>query len=353
MDGDDMADGYDYRRVHLRPGDEYAQFKVTTMFGSQATVNGRTIAMLDQADSRLGFDLAIEQGSYTTAVSASGGTHAGGGVIDIETNNLSDEQIQQAVLVLRQTGFAAWYRHTGDFANVKHIHAVSIGDTDLSAQAEQQVLSYKAGGNGLDGGVDDGPSVHVPPFDYSAALQDLASTSGTGPGLGDSFAPDPGSPISQTNDDGDGLTDEFEKLLGTDPTKADTDHDGLSDVQETYQFHTDPLTANSAAQVDYLLAHPGSVAHDPARIPLAALQAGFGGGATLDSDHDGLSDLAEVQIGSNPYQADTDHDGVSDGVEHRLGSDLLHMDTDNDGIVDSIEYDQGSLAAGLPDPVSE
>jgi hypothetical protein len=169
----------------------------------------------------------------------------------------------------------------------------------------------------------------------------------------DDFAPDPGSPITQTNDDGDGLTDEFEKLLGTDPTRADTDHDGLSDVQETYQFHTDPLAANNAAQVDYLLAHPGSVAHDPAKIPLAALQAGFGGGATLDSDHDGLSDLTEVQIGSNAYQADTDHDGVSDGIEHRLGSDLLHLDTDNDGIVDAIEYEQGSLAAGLPDATTE
>jgi Bacterial TSP3 repeat len=217
------------------------------------------------------------------------------------------------------------------------------------------VLSYKAGGNGLDGGVDDGPSVHVAPFDYSSALLGMGSSAGLGTGPDDSFGAHRGSPITQTNDDGDGLTDEFEKLLGTDPTKADTDHDGLSDVQEVSQFHTDPLVANPAGQVDYLLAHPGSTAHDPARIPLAALQAGFGGGATLDSDHDGLSDLTEVQLGSDPYHADTDHDGVGDAVEHRLGSDLLHLDTDNDGIVDSVEYEQGTLGAavGLPDPGTE
>lgn len=40
----------------------------------------------------------------------------------------------------------------------------------------------------------------------------------------------------------------------------------------------------------------------------------------LDSDHDGLSDAAEINFyKTNPYQADTDGDGVDDGTEISLG----------------------------------
>ncbi len=37
----------------------------------------------------------------------------------------------------------------------------------------------------------------------------------------------------------------------------------------------------------------------------------------LDSDGDGLPDLIEIQLGSDPYKADTDGNGVSDLVEYR------------------------------------
>ena len=53
--------------------------------------------------------------------------------------------------------------------------------------------------------------------------------------------------------------------------------------------------------------------------------------ATLDSDHDGLTDSFEARIGTNAHLADTDHDGLSDGFEvARSGTDptLAHSSSD-------------------------
>jgi hypothetical protein len=43
----------------------------------------------------------------------------------------------------------------------------------------------------------------------------------------------------------------------------------------------------------------------------------------LDSDGDGIPDIEEIRIGTNPYDADTDHDGYPDGLEIALGSNPL------------------------------
>jgi YD repeat-containing protein len=45
--------------------------------------------------------------------------------------------------------------------------------------------------------------------------------------------------------------------------------------------------------------------------------------ASVDSDGDGLSDLQEIMIGTDPFNPDTDGDGFSDGVEVATGSDPL------------------------------
>lgn len=45
--------------------------------------------------------------------------------------------------------------------------------------------------------------------------------------------------------------------------------------------------------------------------------------AILDSDKDGLTNLEEFEIGTNPQIADTDADGISDGDEVSMGSDPL------------------------------
>ena len=52
------------------------------------------------------------------------------------------------------------------------------------------------------------------------------------------------------------------------------------------------------------------------------------------SDGDGLLDVGERRLGTNPFQRDSDVDGLIDSEEVRVGSDLLFQDTDRDGLFD-------------------
>ena len=61
-----------------------------------------------------------------------------------------------------------------------------------------------------------------------------------------------------------------------------------------------------------------------------------------DSDGDGLNDGQEVAIGTNPLNPDTDGDGLSDGEEVVIGTDPLNPDTDGDGLNDGDETDLGT-----------
>ena len=56
---------------------------------------------------------------------------------------------------------------------------------------------------------------------------------------------------------------------------------------------------------------------------------------TLDTDGDGLTDVIEGEIGTNPENPDTDGDGENDFVE--IGDASNPTDTDGDGIIDAIE----------------
>ena len=64
-----------------------------------------------------------------------------------------------------------------------------------------------------------------------------------------------------------------------------------------------------------------------------------------DSDGDGLSDLYEDKIGTEPFLSDTDGDGVLDGVE--VGKNLKKpLDTDADKRIDALDFDDDN--DGLP-----
>lgn len=61
-------------------------------------------------------------------------------------------------------------------------------------------------------------------------------------------------------------------------------------------------------------------------------------GQAVDSDKDGLDDVREKEIGSDPQKIDTDNDGLNDGDEvivYKTGP--LVADTDNDGLSDGDE----------------
>jgi peptidoglycan hydrolase-like protein with peptidoglycan-binding domain len=143
----------------------YTVTKVITV-GARTTlqgfpVNTRTAAMFRAAQTLSGLNFVVEQGSYSPGTDpSSAGTHDGGGVLDLDAEDLTASQRTKAVTALRKVGFAAWLRTPSQGDWPLHIHAVAISDTDLSTQAQEQVGAYYEGRNGLaNNAVDDGPSV--------------------------------------------------------------------------------------------------------------------------------------------------------------------------------------------------
>lgn len=122
-------------------------------------LNARTWAMLQTAQEIYGGPLdlmRLTQGSYRDGFALSFGTHAGGGAVDISLRHPANdafllEEAEPMVQALRAAGFAAWYRRAGDLGpdSGHHLHAVAIGDRELSAAAQEQVAGYFAGMDGL------------------------------------------------------------------------------------------------------------------------------------------------------------------------------------------------------------
>jgi len=73
-----------------------------------------------------------------------------------------------------------------------------------------------------------------------------------------------------------------------------------------------------------------------------------------DEDEDGLTDLQEHGLGTDPQKPDTDRDGVDDGRElNVVGTDPLKRDTDGDGVSDGDELASGTdplRVAAKPEP---
>ena len=122
--------------------------------------------------------------------------------------------------------------------------------------------------------------------------------------------------IDYPDSDGDGIADLLESILGTDPNKIDTDDDGLTDYQELNITGTDPTDYDSVEK----------------RIA----------DADADSDGDGVSNLEEIELGTNPQVLDSDDDGLNDGEEvNTYLTDPLLEDTDGDGLTDGFEVRYG------------
>lgn len=70
----------------------------------------------------------------------------------------------------------------------------------------------------------------------------------------------------------------------------------------------------------------------------------------IDSDQDGLSDLEEIELGTNPNLADSDQDGLTDKEEVKIyQTNPLVLDTDKDGVSDGQEVLTG-FDPNNPDP---
>ena len=135
----------------LKPPDDYTRVKV-----NGSTINQRTFVMLTHAQELYGGELeiagyAITQGSYHDNGAASFGTHLGGGAVDLSVMRRGSytvlwDDIESLLHALRVAGFAAWLREYGELYTDSpiHIHAIAIGDRELSVAANDQ-LTGKAG----------------------------------------------------------------------------------------------------------------------------------------------------------------------------------------------------------------
>lgn len=131
--------------------------------------------------------------------------------------------------------------------------------------------------------------------------------------------------IDMNDDDGDGLVNYLEGYFGTDKDNPDTDGDGLTDNDETALLSTNPLAVDS---------DDNGVSD-----------------ADEDFDHDTLTNIQELEIGSSPIDVDSDDDKLLDKEELAFGTSLIDPDTDHDGISDYDEVKLG-LSPLTPDDVN-
>ena len=152
--------------------------------------------------------------------------------------------------------------------------------------------------------------------------------------------------------------DQWSPECPSDPTLVDTDEDGFPDGYEYYYWyraHVGYFDANGVHRRltgrRYDERNPGEgVAITPEEIELIMnpqKKSGSADSAQLrDSDNDGLPDLLEFEIGTNPFDFDTDGDGLPDGWEVAIaGLDPLRASSCLDAKLDTERnYDGDAMA---------
>ncbi len=116
-------------------------------------------------------------------------------------------------------------------------------------------------------------------------------------------------------------------------TDSDDDNDGLLDVEEL-SLGTDPLDPDT--DDDGVVDGKDAFAKDPKEWKDSDKD-GIGDNADLDDDNDGIPDTEEKRLHTDPYKADTDGDGLSDSEELKLGTNPINPDTDGDGLPDGAD----------------
>ena len=136
--------------------------------------------------------------------------------------------------------------------------------------------------------------------------------------------------VNNPDSDDDGLNDGDEVRARTSASSNDTDADGILDGAELQSSPpTDPLNPDSDGDT-YLDGDDAFPLDDTEWLDTDG--DGIGNNTDADDDNDGLSDLDEVEIGTNPLNADSDGDLVGDATDNcPLVDNLLQLDTDSDG----------------------
>lgn len=112
--------------------------------------------------------------------------------------------------------------------------------------------------------------------------------------------------------DNDRVPDYIEEFFGMDINSSDSDNDGLSDYVEIYYTGTDPMCTDTDGN--------GTADGDE------------------DADNDGLTNLEEISLQTDPSKVDTDGDLLSDYDEVKVyGTNPLIFDSDGDKVGDGKE----------------
>ncbi|MDD2598593.1 MAG: PKD domain-containing protein [Kiritimatiellae bacterium] len=161
------------------------------------------------------------------------------------------------------------------------------------------------------------------------------------PGLNNHvYGSDPDGPMDEPGADG--------TRGGTNPLMEDTDGDGFPDGWEYYFWYNakfQDLTGESynpqnvaqgipiGSKVIELAFDPLTPAIDPVTV---------GSAVNRDLDNDGLTDLEELVLGTNPVHWDTDGDGMADGWEVMRG---LNPNDGRDGLLPAMNNPDGDYMA--------
>jgi hypothetical protein len=141
-----------------QPPDDYTRVNI-----NGHTINTRTYLMLQQAALLYGGEIdvtggAIIQGSYSKDDLNNLGAHHGGGAVEISVTRPNSDyvlytEIEPLIRALRTVGFAAWLRDDGEMGSGSeiYIHAIAIGDNDLSPTAQEQLTGPAGYLRGYDG----------------------------------------------------------------------------------------------------------------------------------------------------------------------------------------------------------
>lgn len=156
--------------------------------------------------------------------------------------------------------------------------------------------------------------------------------------------------VQDLDSDDDGAPDQDE---GT----GDTDSDGIPNFVDPIDDPIEPpdpgdLSAPKAPAEDEAPTTPVADEPDPNTPPPKVRPQPLAPPITIpppddnpDWDGDGLSNLAEEVLGTDPRSADTDSDSIRDDIE--IGSEFAPFDTDGDGFLDALDLDSDGDA--IPD----